>query len=93
MNAYKKEVWFTAIMSILFLISGHMGFIFSIFPVEGTFMGFPIDYIIPILMGWFGVLALTIITGKIANKIDVAIEEENKLNSKNRSSEGSKEVI
>jgi cytochrome b subunit of formate dehydrogenase len=77
MGAYQKEVWFTVIMSIIFIISGHLGIFFSLFPVEGNLFGFPIMYIIPILVGWFGVLALTIISGKIGNHIDDAIEEEN----------------
>lgn len=77
MSAYKKEVWFTIIMSAIFLVSGHVGLLFSIFPVEGTLFGFPIMYIVPILAGWFGVLFLTIIAGKIGNHIDAAIDAEN----------------
>lgn len=77
MSAYKKEVWFTIIMSAIFLVSGHVGLLFSIFPVEGTLFGFPIMYIVPILAGWFGVLMLTIIAGKIGNHIDAAIDAEN----------------
>ncbi|TWI56316.1 hypothetical protein [Halalkalibacter nanhaiisediminis] len=90
MGAYKKEVWFTIIMSLLFLVSGHMGVIFSIFPVEGTLFGFPIIYIVPILFGWFGVLFLTVIAGKIGNHIDDAIEKENQLEqaSDNKSEKG-----
>lgn len=79
MKAYKKEVWFTIIMSLIFLLSGHMGFVFSLFPVEGQLFGFPIMYIVPILAGWFGVFILTIIAGKIGNQIDDAIDAENAL--------------
>lgn len=84
MSAYSKEVWFTIIMSLLFLISGHLGLFFSIFPVEGYLFGFPIMYIIPILSGWFGVLFLVIVAGKIGNHIDDEIEKENQENAKNR---------
>lgn len=77
MSAYKKEVWFTIIMTAIFLLSGHIGLLFSIFPVDGTLFGFPIMYIVPILVGWFGVLFLTIIAGKIGNHIDEAIDAEN----------------
>lgn len=79
MKAYKKEVWFTIIMSLVFLAAGHMGLIFSIFPVEGMLFGFPIMYIVPILVGWFGILFLTIVAGKIGNQIDDEIEAENQL--------------
>jgi cytochrome b subunit of formate dehydrogenase len=82
MDAYKKEVWFTIIMSIILVISGHLGIFFSLFPVDGYLFGFPIMYIVPILVGWFGVLALTIISGKIGNHIDEAIERENQENTK-----------
>lgn len=85
MSAYKKEVWFTIIMSSLFLMSGHLGFFFSLFPTDAYLFGFPVVYIVPILMGWFGVLFLTIVSGKIGNHIDDAIEEENRENEKNRS--------
>ncbi|UTW70011.1 hypothetical protein KHA80_04295 [Anaerobacillus sp. HL2] len=74
MDAYKKEVWFTVIMSIILLVSGHFRYHFLYFPVEGT-LGFPITYIVPILVGWFGVLFLTIISGMIGNHIDDAIEQ------------------
>lgn len=84
MNAYKKEVWFTIIFTILFLFSGHLGLFFSIFPVEGNLLGFPIMYIVPILSGWFGVLFLVIVAGKIGNQIDDDIEKENQDNSKIR---------
>ncbi|MCT8139580.1 hypothetical protein H1D32_18850 [Anaerobacillus sp. CMMVII] len=82
MDAYKKEVWFTIIMSLILVISGHLGVFFSLFPVEGYLFGFPIMYIVPILVGWFGVLGLTIISGKIGNHIDEAIEKENQENEK-----------
>ncbi|WP_096201379.1 hypothetical protein [Bacillus sp. FJAT-45350] len=90
MSAYKKEVWFTIIMSALFLISGHIGFIFSIFPVDGYLFGFPIMYIVPILFGWFGVLFLTVVAGKMGNHIDAAIEEENSRHAGNESKDNTR---
>ncbi|MGO4887361.1 hypothetical protein ACJ2A9_06375 [Anaerobacillus sp. MEB173] len=88
MSAYKKEVWFTIIMSLLFLVSGHMGLIFTIIPIDGYLFGFPIMYIVPILVGWFGVLFLTIVAGKIGNSLDVAIEEENERNKQQSDNQG-----
>jgi hypothetical protein len=79
MKAYKKEVWFTIIMSFIFLVAGHMGFIFSFFNIEGYLFGFPITYIVPILVGWFGILILTVIAGRIGNQLDDEIEAENVL--------------
>ncbi len=82
MSAYKKEVWFTIIMSLLFLLSGHLGLFFSLFPVDGYLFGFPIMYIVPILSGWFGVLVLVFVAGKIGNHIDDEIDKENQENEK-----------
>ncbi len=77
MNAHKKEVVFTILMTLAFLLTAHTGLIFSLFPIEGYMFGFPIMYIVPILLGWFGILFLTIISGKIGNSIDESIEKEN----------------
>ncbi|PYZ91713.1 hypothetical protein CR194_19000 [Salipaludibacillus keqinensis] len=77
MNAYKLEVRFTIMMSVLLLLAGNVALIFSIFPVNGMLFGFPIMYIIPILSGWFGILFLTIVASKIGNHIDEKIEQAN----------------
>ncbi|KPB05433.1 hypothetical protein [Bacillus sp. CHD6a] len=86
MGAYQKEVWFTIGMTALFLLAGNMGLIFTIFPVEGNLFGFPIMYIVPVVVGWFGVVLLTIVAGKIGNKIDAAIETEDKQNLQHKAS-------
>ena len=77
MKAYKKEVQFTIWMTLAFIIVGNIGLIFSIFPTDAMLFGFPAMYIVPILMGWFGVFFLTIIAGKIGNRIDDEIDSEN----------------
>lgn len=77
MKAYKKEVRFTIWMTVAFVLAGNVGLIFSIFPVDAYLFGFPVMYIVPILMGWFGVYLLTLVAGKIGNKIDEEIEREN----------------
>lgn len=92
MGAYRKEVLFTIIMSGLFLAAGNMGFLFTLFPIEGTLFGFPIMYIVPVLVGWFGVFLLTIVAGKIGNHIDVAIEEEDNRNQQLKAKDA-KEVV
>lgn len=77
MKAYKKEVQFTIWMTVAFVIVGNFALIFSIFPTDAMLFGFPVTYIVPILMGWFGVFFLTIVAGKIGNRIDDEIEAEN----------------
>ncbi|WP_342526978.1 hypothetical protein MKY84_00460 [Chryseomicrobium sp. FSL W7-1435] len=76
MKAYKKEVRFTIWMALAFVIMGNAGLFFSIFPTDAMLFGFPVTYIIPILMGWFGVFFLTIVAGKIGNRIDDEIDAE-----------------
>ncbi|TMW70114.1 hypothetical protein [Alteribacter natronophilus] len=88
MNAYKKEVRFTVIMSALFLAAGNVGLFFSIFPVEGMLFGFPIMYIVPILSGWFGIFVLTLIASRMGNRIDEEIEEASELETLERKQKG-----
>lgn len=77
MKAYKKEVQFTIWMTAAFILVGNVGLVFSIFPTDAMLFGFPVMYIVPILMGWFGVFFLTIVAGKIGNRIDDEIDREN----------------
>lgn len=88
MKAYKKEVQFTIWMTAAFILVGNVGLIFSIFPTDAIFLGFPLKYILPILMGWFGVFLLTIIAGIIGNRIDDEIDAENDLLENSRDKEG-----
>ena len=77
MKAHKKEVKFTVWMVFIFVAVGNSGIFFSMFPSEGiSLFGFPIRYIIPILLGWFGVLILTIVSGRIGNQLDDEISKE-----------------
>ncbi|AJD89841.1 hypothetical protein JMA_05240 [Jeotgalibacillus malaysiensis] len=88
MKAYKKEVQFTIWMTAAFVLAGNVGLIFSIFPTEAMMFGFPVKYIVPILMGWFGVFFLTIVAGKIGNRIDEEIERENEATSSSEEAKG-----
>ncbi|RNA66265.1 hypothetical protein [Alteribacter keqinensis] len=88
MKAYKKEVRFTILMTALFLAAGNVGLFFSIFPVNGMLFGFPIMYIVPILFGWFGIFALTIVASKLGNQIDADIERESILEIEQQKREG-----
>lgn len=88
MEAYKKEVRFTILMTLAFILVGNVGLFFSIFPTDAVLFGFPLKYILPILMGWFGVFLLTIIAGIVGNRIDDEIEAENGLLEDSRETEG-----
>ncbi|MFP4048647.1 MAG: hypothetical protein ACLFRE_07835 [Desulfovermiculus sp.] len=69
---YKKEILVTIVFSLILLGFGHFAQLFKIFPAlqGGNMWGFPVHYILPILMGWFGLLVLTIIMAVVLNKFD-----------------------
>ena len=74
---YRKEIWLTIIFSILFLLMGHSASIFVLFPSlqTGTFWGFPTQYILPILLGWFGMMAVSLVMTIVCNKFDDEMDE------------------
>jgi len=74
---YKKEIRLTIIFSVLLLLFGHSASIFVLFPSlqTGTFWGFPTQYIVPILLGWFGMAVVCIAMALACNKFDDEMEE------------------
>ncbi len=75
-SAYKKEIRYTLIFSVLLLITGHCGLLFVAFPsLRGHMIfGFPSQFIIPVLMGWLGLMAVTAVQAKLTNDLDDEIE-------------------
>lgn len=73
---YKKEIRLTIVFSVLLLLVGHSASIFVLFPSlqQGTLWGFPVQYIIPILLGWFGVAAVCLAMTIMCNKFDDEME-------------------
>lgn len=76
-SAYKKEIRYTLLFSVLLLICGHFGLFFIAFPGLQNHMvfGFPSQYILPVLMGWLGLMVVVYFQIKITNGIDDEIEE------------------
>ncbi len=74
---YKKEITLTIVFSVLLLLSGHSASIFVLFPglQQGTLWGFPIQYIVPILLGWFGIAGVSLLMTIMCNKFDDEMEE------------------
>lgn len=75
-SAYKKEIRYTLIFSALLLMSGHLGLLFVAFPgLQGHMIfGFPSQYIIPVVMGWLGLMAIVAVQAKLTNDLDDEIE-------------------
>lgn len=74
---YKKEITLTIVFTVLLLLAGHSASIFVLFPglQTGTMWGFPIQYIVPILLGWFGIAAICLVMTIFCNKFDDEMEE------------------
>ena len=72
----KKEIRLTIVFSVLLLLMGHSASIFVLFPSlqQGTLWGFPIQYILPILLGWFGIAAVCLVMTIMCNKFDDEME-------------------
>ncbi|MCJ8501222.1 hypothetical protein [Desulfatitalea alkaliphila] len=79
---YAKEILVTIIFTIVLLIFGHFAQLFVLFPSlqSGTMWGFPVHYILPILMGWFGLLVVTIIMALVLNRLDDEIDQYGETN-------------
>ncbi len=75
-SAYKKEIWYTLVFSALLLLAGHTGLFFVAFPAlrDHMIFGFPSQYIIPVGMGWLGLMAIVAVQAKLTNDLDDEIE-------------------
>jgi len=73
---YKKEIALTIIFSIILVLMGHTASIFVLFPglQTGSFWGFPTQYIVPILTGWFGLTIVSWIMTVYCNRFDDEME-------------------
>ena len=78
-SAYKKEIRYTLIFSALLLICGHLGLLFVAFPglQNKMVMGFPSQYIVPIVFGWLVLMVVVGFQAKLTNDLDDEIEELN----------------
>ena len=74
---YRKEIRITLIFTVLLMLTGHSASIFVLFPglQQGTLWGFPIQYIVPILLGWFGIALVCLVMTLVCNKFDDEMEE------------------
>lgn len=79
MKAYKKEMRSTIAFGVIYVLLAHTG-MFTVW-IGGNndirLLGFPIHYFIAIVLGSFGVLLVSIIWSKYANRLEDEIEAEN----------------
>ncbi len=66
---YRKEIWITIVFSALLMLMGHSASLQG-----GTLWGFPVEYIVPILLGWFGIAIVCLVMTLVCNKFDDEME-------------------
>lgn len=68
----RSQISITLLFFALFLIAGHLGIWFVLFPVHpGTrLLGFPAHYALALLAGWPVLLVLVVLYARIANRLD-----------------------
>jgi hypothetical protein len=73
---YRKEIWITIVFSVLLMLMGHSASLFVLFPglQGGSLWGFPVEYIVPILLGWFGMALVCLVMTLVCNKFDDEME-------------------
>jgi hypothetical protein len=83
---YKKEIWLTIMFTVLLMLTGHSATLFVLFPglQQGTMWGFPTQYILPIVMGWFGLAVVCWVMAVVCNKFDDEMEALAEQEKKNR---------
>ena len=74
---YRKEVLITVGFALALILTGHTATLFVLFPglQTGTIWGFPTHYLVPILVGWFGVLLVCVVMAVVCNRFDDELEE------------------
>lgn len=72
MNAYKKEAWMTVGFFIAYLLMAHTAPWALIFGIDNSVrvLGFPLHYFLAIALGWFGVLAISVVWNRMADRLE-----------------------
>lgn len=87
MKAYDKEMRSTILFGIAYVLLGHTGLWFIAFGTNNDvrLLGLPVHYFIAIILGSLGVLLLSIIWCRYANRLEDEIEAENAVTAQNAS--------
>lgn len=90
MDPYRKEIKGTVFFFIAYLLICHTGVWALIFGIDTDIriLGFPAHYFIAIVLGWFGVLAVSVWWNIWADRLEVEIRGSNKDNAETPSVTG-----
>ncbi|MFQ5705069.1 MAG: hypothetical protein ACE5HT_13745 [Gemmatimonadales bacterium] len=78
MRVVAKEKVVTVVFLVLFLLAGHLGIWFVLFPPSPSarLFGFPLHYTIALIVGWPGILLLAMLYSRVANRLDEEMSED-----------------
>lgn len=78
MSAYKKEAYMTVGFFIAYVLMAHTGPWAIILGVDNSVrvLGYPLHYFIALVLGWFGVLGVSIVWNRMADKLEEEIAME-----------------
>lgn len=78
MNAYKKEAVLTIGFFVAYVLMAHTAPWAIILGVDNSVrvLGFPLHYFMAVVLGWFGVLAVSIVWNRYADKLEEEILAE-----------------
>ena len=75
MNAYRREITGTIFFFVVYVLVCHTAVWSLIFGIDtdSRILGFPVHYFTAIILGWFGVLAISIWWNIWADRLEVEI--------------------
>lgn len=79
MGAYRKELRSTLAFGVIYTLLGHTGLFAVLLGVNNDVrvLGLPLHYFVAIILGSFGVLIVSIVWSRYANRLEDEIEAEN----------------
>jgi uncharacterized membrane protein len=78
MSAYKKEAYMTVGFFIAYVLMAHTGPWAIILGIDNSVrvLGFPLHYFLALVLGWFGVLSVSLVWSHMADKLEEEIALE-----------------
>jgi uncharacterized membrane protein len=78
MSAYKKEARMTIGFFVAYVFMAHTGPWALILGIDNSVrvLGYPLHYFIAVILGWFGVLAVSLVWNHMADKLEEEIASE-----------------
>lgn len=78
MSAYKKEAYITVGFFVAYVLMAHTGPWAIILGIDNSVrvLGYPLHYFIALALGWFGVLGVSVVWNRMADKLEEEIASE-----------------